>query len=435
MRKSKSKETRPTLSEPLVAIDLGSYSIKAIAARCPNNTTLQILGSEEIIRKNAMRHGQVINTSEVGYAISELLTKLSNRIGSSLMLTSAFTTIGGRSMRMARVPVKRMLGRKQPIRQSLLQDMEKECRDKIDRNFKDKDLTTLAIEPIEFIVDGDLQYEPPIDKQALRIEATYIAFVGGTSILENALGSFARSPITLEQVWVRPVVQAHVLLDDTLRQEGCAIIDFGDQTTTMSIYYNSHFIYSKVVPLGGYNITRDIEQCGISFNDARKIKHQYGYADKQLIKKDMTMLVRSVNDGSKMPLKLSEVADMIIPRLDEITAPLLLDLKQYEEYISNVVITGGGARLQGLISYLRQRTPLKVDFGKHYDWLADDTPEQYEAPEYSTLIGTLAMADDYRQNTTNEKPDPTGFIGLLVRIKKTLTNSQQGVIEFLSDNE
>jgi cell division ATPase FtsA len=136
-----------------------------------------------------------------------------------------------------------------------------------------------------------------------------------------------------------------------------------------------------------------------------------------------------------MPLKLSEVADMIIPRLDEITAPLLLDLKQYEEYISNVVITGGGARLQGLISYLRQRTPLKVDFGKHYDWLADDTPEQYEAPEYSTLIGTLAMADDYRQNTTNEKPDPTGFIGLLVRIKKTLTNSQQGVIEFLSDNE
>ena len=136
------------MSEPLVAIDLGSYSIKAIAARCPDNTTLHILGSEEIVRKNAMRHGQVINTSEVGYAISELLTKLSNRIGSSLMLTSAFTTIGGRSMRMARVPVKRMLGRKQPIRQSLLQDMERECRDKIDRNFKD-----IAYKAVEVMLD------------------------------------------------------------------------------------------------------------------------------------------------------------------------------------------------------------------------------------------------------------------------------------------
>jgi cell division ATPase FtsA len=38
----------------------------------------------------------------------------------------------------------------------------------------------------------------------------------------------------------------------------------GAQTTTLTVYKGNQYLYNKVVPLGGYDITRDIEQIGIS---------------------------------------------------------------------------------------------------------------------------------------------------------------------------
>lgn len=433
MKKDK-KEKAPALSEPLVAIDLGSYSIKAIAAQCLSNSPLHILGYEEKpMNQSIISHGLVVNSSEVGYVISEILKKLGNRIGADSPLTSAFITIGGRSLRMARIPVKRMLGRKLSVSEKVIKGMEEECINRIEHEFKGNDTISLSLEPLEFMLDGELQYETPTPAQkAQKIEATYIAFIGSKYIQENTYASFARSKVLLEHQWVRPLAQLKAIVGDDYSGAGCAIIDFGDQTTTVFIYNNNHIVFAKTIPLGGFNITRDIEQCGISRNDAMKIKHLYGYASKSCYQKDMRLSIRSVKqEGEKVTLSFSDISDIVASRLDEIIDPIKKELDKYIDYYEDIFITGGGARLQGIIPYLSERFGIEASFGTHYEWLTEDTPAEFEAPEFSTLIGTLVLADDFRNNPDNhldnnaERPD-----GLWGRFKKTI---QQGVIDFVNN--
>ena len=433
MKKKKQSEV-PLYSEPLVAIDLGSYSIKAVAAECRPNSPLHILGCEQkILRPNIIQHGVVVNSSEVGYIISELLKKLGNRIGSERPLTSAFITLGGRTMKMARIPVMRMLGRKLSVSASVIKGMETECISRIEHEFKDDDTILLSLEPLEFMLDGKLNNEIPTpDQKALEIQATYIAFIGSKKIRDEVFASFARSKVLLENRWVRPQAQLKALVNEEQQDEGCAIIDFGDQTTTIFIYINHHIVFAKTIPLGGNNITRDIEQCGISMTDAQKIKHLYGYASKQCIKKDMRLVVPSTKQlGGKVAISFSQLSDMITPRLDEIMEPIKAELDKYAKYCQHVYLTGGGSRLQGLVQYLSERFGITAEYGRHYDWLTEDTPAEFEAPEFSAIVGTLVLADDFRNNPHN-RPDSNGERpdGLWSAIKYTF---QQGIIDFINN--
>ena len=493
MRKQKPKRGA-LYSVPLVAIDIGSYSIKAMAATCPQGETLHILASEEIVlnkkphdstqgsadgtlqdstqggsdgamhdstqgsadgtmhdstqggtdgtsQDKVVSHGIIKNSSEMSSLLRNILNDMSNSIEGAPKLPSAFVTIGGKTMRLARIPVKRMLGRRLPVSESIIEGMEQECRSKVERDFKKYNYTTLEIEPIEFLLDNQIQYERPTPQQKAKyIEATYMAFVGIPDISEQVLGSFARTSINIEQIWARPTVQAYAIIEN--RQEAeYAIIDFGDQTTTCFIYYHGHFMYCKTIPLGGAHITRDIEQCGISESNARKVKHHYAYASTKAFEKDLKIVMPLQNSDKKLVMRLSEISEVVVARLDEILNRFFQDLdEEYKKYISKIFITGGGAKLKGLTEYLTQKTGMPVEFGKHYDWLYEQTPKEYEDPKYTALVGTLLMADEYRRTngsylTSDDTSQLTGWRLALAEMKKRFAMMQQGVIDFFESND
>ena len=55
-------------------------------------------------------------------------------------------------------------------------------------------------------------------------------------------------------------------------------VDFGADTTTISVYKNNILRYLSVLPLGGNTITRDITSLQMEEQDAEKLKLQYGNA-------------------------------------------------------------------------------------------------------------------------------------------------------------
>ena len=72
-------------------------------------------------------------------------------------------------------------------------------------------------------------------------------------------------------------------------------------------------------------------------------------------------------------------------------------LQQYEDTISIVYVTGGASRLNYLVEYLRELIKIPVEYGSHADWLDDDTEDEFCAPEYSALVGSLLLARKYRK--------------------------------------
>lgn len=409
------RQTQIADSLPLVAIDLGSDSVRAMAARRVAQDLFQILGVEERPQKLGnvcVEQGIITQSSSAGYVIAEVLKLLANRIGVA-ELPTAFLSVGGQSMQIVAVHSKRDQARKKEISQQLLDEMEQECKEKIE--FRNPEVAVLGLVPSFFILDGAEQDElPSPDQRAALVEAHYIAFYGRKTIDTMLQKAFSQAARSIEHAFVRPECLLstfatcdgnHVLLD------GCAVLDFGAQTTSLTAYKRGQYLLNKVVPKGGYHITRMLEQQGMNFVTAEVLKKTYGCASPDVLEKNVRLRVpASVEGGGELVITTRELAEAIELKLQEILAPLWEELQKVESRISTLYITGGGSMLQGMEEYIQSKTSVRVQYGAHNLLLHRDTDEKYLSPQYTSLVGTILLGQDYRDSHKNQLVRKPGFL-------------------------
>ena len=360
-------------SLPLVAIDLGSDSVRAMAAQRVDNDLFHILGVEKSRKfMSGIERGVVVQTSNVGYMISEVLRLLANRIGIN-NLPTAFVSVGGRSMRIVHVSSKRDQIHPRPVSKQLLGDMERECKQKIERHYPE--IIVLGLVPAYFVLDGVEQEQAPKEDQAVvLVEAHFIAFYAKRELDEQLQKSFVQAGRPIESSFVRPeaLLSAFACVDgDEVLQHGCAVLDFGAQTTTLTVFKRTTYLFNIVLPQGGQNITKAIAQQGISEATAEQLKCKYGFAAPSLVEKNLRM---SINDpvNGVVEFTSAALASIIEQKLEEILSPLMQEFAKYEERVETLYITGGGSMLNGLDTFVQQHTKVKVLYGAH-DTLLDST--------------------------------------------------------------
>ena len=400
---------------PLVAIDLGSDSVRAMAARRIAPDLFQVLGVEERPQKMGnvcVEQGVVTQSSNAGYVIAEVLKLLANRIGAD-ELPTAFLAIGGYSMQIVAVHSRRDQARRKEISQSLLDEMERECKEKIE--LRNPDVAVLGLVPSYFRLDGVEQDEQPAPQQrAALVEAYYIAFCGRKAIDIQMQKAFSQAGRSIEQMFVRPetLLSAFATCDgNQVLTDGCGVLDLGAQTSTFTVYKGGQYLLNKVVPKGGYHITRMLEQQGLSFNTAEVLKKKFGCASPRFIEKNVRLRVpASPEIGGDIIISSSELAEAIEIKLQEILAPIMEELKKVESRISTLYITGGASMMQGMAEYIQSQTRVRVQYGAHNLLLHRDTDEKYLSPEYTSLVGTILMGQDYRDNHKDQLVKKAGFL-------------------------
>ena len=401
-------------SLPLVALDLGSDSVRAMAARRIAPDLFQILGVEERPQKFGnvcVEQGIITQSSNAGYVIAEVLKLLANRIGVD-ELPTAFLSLGGQSMQIVAVHSRRDQARKKEISQALLDEMEQECKEKIE--LRNPDVAVLGLVPSFFTLDGVEQDEMPNPEQrAALVEAHYIAFYGRKAIDTQLQKSFSQAGRSIEHAFVRPetLLSAFATCDGNhVLMEGCAVLDLGAQTTSFTAYKGGQYLLNKVVPKGGYHITRMLEQQGMSFATAEVLKKKYGCASPDLVSKNVRLRVpASPEIGGEIVIASQELAGAIELKLQEILAPLFEELRKVESRIRTLYITGGGSMLAGLAEYIQSQTSVRVQYGAHNLLLHRDTDEKYLSPEYTSLVGTILLGQDYRDSHKNQLVRKPGF--------------------------
>jgi cell division protein FtsA len=191
---------------------------------------------------------------------------------------------------------------------------------------------------------------------------------------------------------------------------GCAVLDFGAQTTSLTAYKGGQYLINKVVPKGGYHITRMLEQQGMSFATAEVLKKKYGFASPDLVSKNVRLRVPAAPEiGGDIIISSQELAGAIELKLQEILAPLLEELKKVEARISTLYITGGASMLQGMAEYIQSLTSMNVQYGAHDLLLHRDTDEKFLSPQYTALVGTILLGQDYRDSHKNQLVRKPGF--------------------------
>lgn len=416
---------------PLVAIDLGSDSVRAMAAERVGDDLFRILGVEQSRRHKCIEHGVIKSTANVGYMINEVLRLLANRIHIENLPTS-FVTLGGKSMQIAPVKARRDQLRKREVSADLLESMKQECKDKIEAKYPSQ--AVLELIPSYFVLDGKEQEETPtVNQRAALVEAHYFAFVGNKELETQLETAFDQAGRSIECAFVRPDVLLSVFQCEEAKEDepydiltdGCAVLDMGAQTTTLTVFKGGQYLTNKVIPRGGYHITRALEQQGISFSTAEKLKTQYGYATPELVEKNYAFRVPAVDGSGDMKVLCTEVAEVIAQKMDEILAPVLQELDKYKDRVERLYITGGASMLRGIDLYLRERTGYDVRYGMHDLLLASDTDEQFFAPAYSALVGTILMGQDYRDKHKDLLVKKPGFAEKLGTTIVNLFTDQQ----------
>ncbi len=394
-------------SPVVTVVDFGSSAIRAMAVEKNADGTLRILGVEENKKPGIVKNGVIVQTTDASMQLGTMLRCLVNRINAKEEIKSVYVVVGGEKIQVCKAHVRREQSLRSVVPDKTLEDMFKESMSKTSQKYPE--VYEVDSEAISYTLDGVMQLEKPSGNQKVRtIEADYVVALSRRRTWEQLEGACNRTDVSIKNCWSIPTVLSIALLSDHDREAGCAIIDFGAQTTTLSVYKNNYCQLAKVVSFGADNITRDLEALNITHDTAEKLKIAYGYASPLYVKQAQNIGMRSTDPNNPI-VKLSTtfIAQCIQARLDEILKSLLAQIEQRREDIERIYVTGGGSMLQGLIPYLESKTNLPVSFGSHADWLMEDEEQKYYMPAYSSLVGLAALAVE--DTDKSQRTDPPFF--------------------------
>lgn len=403
-----------------VAIDFGSTRISVMAAEVQPDGFLKILGVESKPSED-IRYGIIEQGSGAAFKLSELLRMLENS-AKLRNIDYLSVSVGAKSMKNIQVAVSKFVGASKTISDQLLQTMTAEAEAKV----KGENVAVYDVVPLYFELDG-MRTVDPMGKQASQITGKYNIIYGNKIIAEKLEGCMERTGKTIEFRCLGIEAVATAVLDEHEREEGCALINLGGQTTTLAIYRDGAMQNTVVMPMGGMTITHDIEEFGISDKNAERLKCAVGKALESQVEKEVLVAVPSVDPNEpqvKIPTKTLSMA--IEARLDEILGPVFTALNAYPEKLPHgIILTGGASALSGIAEYISLRTGHEVRFGNYFDWITDDVADEFRNNIYTQLVGTILLNKEYRElhplteSDGGKKTKPPKIPGSGLRIKTT----------------
>jgi cell division protein FtsA len=380
------------ISNKLIAIDFGSTCISALAAEVLENGAVKIW-SEESKVSDDVKCGIIEKPTGASFKVSELLKLLKNSARVT-DISHVSVPLGAKSMKQISVTISRFVGKPNIVTENLLAELLEEC----EKKSQQTDIAVYDVIPVSYVLDGK-HMDDPVGQSAVQITANYNVIIGNSIIKYEVERCFDRTGFMLEYCPLAVEALSTVVLEEHERKIGSALINFGATTTTLAVYHDDILQNLLVVPLGAKNITKDIQELGISEINAERLKCLKGCALESMVKEPMYIQI-AAEDKNDPPVKISTkfLATIIEARLEEMLQPVLDVLSNLKFKLeAGIVITGGGATLNNIVDFIAEKTGIYARFGSHSDWLSDDTNEKYHDTKYAQLIGTILLTSDYRK--------------------------------------
>ena len=245
--------------------------------------------------------------------------------------------------------------------------------------------------PQEFVVDGQDGIGDPLGLLGTRLEVNCHIVTGSTTAAQNIVTAVNRSGLIVADTILQQLASAESTLSDDDKELGVALVDVGGGTTDLAVYTQGGIRHSSVLPLGGDQITNDIA-VGLrtSILEAEKIKRDHGCALSILVAEDVDFEVPSVAGRQAKSISKRILCEIVQPRMEEILTLALDDIRQagYERLLgAGVVVTGGTARLEGVVELAEQIFDLPVRQGNPQG--LEKMEGALIAPAYSTAVGLV----------------------------------------------
>jgi cell division protein FtsA len=216
-----------------------------------------------------------------------------------------------------------------------------------------QDHEVIHVVPREFAVDGQDGVADPLGMVGARLEADVHVVTAPVAVTQNIVTCMNKAGIEVVQLVLEQFAAAEAVLTADEKELGIALIDIGGGTTEVAVYQKGSIAHTAVIPIGGDHFTSDLAVVlRAPIADAERIKKKFGSALRSGVGEDEMVEVPMVGGRAPKLCPRTTLADILQPRAEELLGLVREDLSRLGldgEIRSGVVLTGGGAELEGIV--------------------------------------------------------------------------------------
>lgn len=320
----------------IVALELATTSIRAIAGQRMPDGTMQVLAFAEENASNCIRKGVIDNIDKTTQAISRVLGQVGLQLGQTI--SRVYVGLSGQSLHSVQNRIQRAFTEKTQITNALIDQL-------MDTNhgvvYTDSQI--LEVIPQEYKV-GNRAETDIVGMQVEQMEANFLNIIARNSLAENIEKCVKDAGFELAELLITPLALGNTILSAAEKRSGCALVDIGSDTTTVSVYTKKILRKLVVIPIGGNNITTDIANCiGTELEEAENLKLKYGRAWLSDYDTAQNNVIKISHNREITESRLCEICEA---RYEEILRNVWAQIEDDSEKLtSGIVFTGGAAQM------------------------------------------------------------------------------------------
>ncbi|MBD5279251.1 MAG: cell division protein FtsA [Bacteroides sp.] len=378
----------------IAAIEISSSKILGAVGKTTGEGQLQVIAIEQDKAVDGVRYGIIQNLEDTSLRVARVIDRLQKRTGvAPRLIKGVFVGLSGRSLKSIPTTVSINLPDDTEITDDILERLKTDAV----RAAIDNSLEVTDVVPRIYKV-GKTETTSPKGTVGNRIQGTFDLIVCRPEIKRNLERTIHdKLGIRVEGYIVTALATGHLLLSSDEKRLGCMLVDMGAETTTVTIYSKGCLRYFATLPMGGRNITRDLQSLGILEEDAEEIKKTSGNAIAPEFPSSLNI------DGVKM----SDVSNLLVARTEEILANVVEQVEYSglkDSYLPSKVITiGGGSRLQNINDVLSKRISLPVVRGRIPPYVIIEDSKATSA-DVEELVSVLYVGATHRKHQCLEEP-------------------------------
>lgn len=292
-------------------------------------------------------------------------------------------------------------------------------------------LTVLHVIPQEYSVDQQTNIKNPLGLQGVRLTAQAHLIACHQDWLVNLRKAVERSGLKVDEIVFSGLASSYSVLSEEEKELGVCLIDIGAGTMDILVFTDGALRYSKVIPYAGNRVTDDVAQ-GIftSRTNAENIKVNYGSAvllstPEKRNASEKIIEVPGIGGRPSRVLTKESLSIITSARYKELLTLVDKELHQLKrhlkennvssELIAGIVLTGGGALIDGMLDcateVFGQQVQVKISTPLNITGLTD----YVDKPQYATVLGLLQYT--YYQGS-GVQPQIKGITGEVSKTNK-----------------
>lgn len=269
-----------------------------------------------------------------------------------------------------------------------------------------------------FTVDGQPGIKDPVGMNGIRLEVDAQIIQGLSPHIRNLTRCVYRTGIAIERPVLGALASAESVLTSRQKELGVAVANIGGAGTTLLVFEQGDIMHLASLPIGSDHITADLT-VGLrtSIDIAEKVKLTYATALARDIGRKDQINLRELGAGSDELVLLRDIAEIVQARAEELFEKIDKELKKIGRsgmLPGGVVLTGGGAKLPGLIELAKEKLRLPVSLGCPIG--VSSITDRVSDPGFTTAIGLVQWG-------MGETPEPergrgAGFMAAVRPVEK-----------------